>query len=117
MGIILFFFGAAVGSFINVLATRYDPAAFLFSRRVIGGRSHCPGCGKTLRWFELIPLFSFLVQGGRCRRCKKRLSIQYLIVELLSGLIFVLVPVIIHSTFYFLLSTFIFSLPYGFWHL
>ncbi len=99
MGIILFFFGAAVGSFINVLAMRYDPAAFLFSRRIIGGRSRCPGCGKTLRWFELIPLFSFLVQGGRCRRCKKRLSIQYLIVELLSGLIFVLVPVIIHSTF------------------
>jgi prepilin signal peptidase PulO-like enzyme (type II secretory pathway) len=45
-----------------------------------------------LRWFELVPLVSFLIQGGQCRRCKARLSIRYPIVELLSGLIFLFVP-------------------------
>jgi leader peptidase (prepilin peptidase)/N-methyltransferase len=90
--LILFLFGLAVGSFLNVVATRYDGERFLLSNKLIGGRSHCEQCRKTLRWFELVPLFSFALQGGRCRRCKARLSIQYPIVELLSGIIFVSVP-------------------------
>ncbi len=90
--VILFAFGLAVGSFLNVVATRYDGERFLLSNKLIGGRSHCEQCKKTLRWFELVPLFSFALQGGRCRRCKARLSIQYPIVELLSGIIFVAVP-------------------------
>jgi leader peptidase (prepilin peptidase)/N-methyltransferase len=90
--IILFAFGLATGSFLNVVALRYDGDHFLLSAKVIGGRSHCAHCKKTLRWFELVPLISFLIQGGRCRRCKAWLSIQYPIVELLSGLIFVFVP-------------------------
>jgi prepilin signal peptidase PulO-like enzyme (type II secretory pathway) len=90
--VILFAFGAAVGSFLNVVATRYDGEHFLLSNRLIGGRSHCEQCKKTLRWFELVPLVSFVAQGGRCRRCKARLSIQYPVMELLSGIIFVFVP-------------------------
>jgi prepilin signal peptidase PulO-like enzyme (type II secretory pathway) len=90
--VILFAFGVAIGSFLNVVATRYDGEHFLFSTKLIGGRSHCEHCKKTLRWFELVPLASFIAQGGRCRRCKARLSIQYPIVELLSGIIFVSVP-------------------------
>jgi len=92
MLIILFAFGLAIGSFLNVVAMRYDGEHFLFSTKLIGGRSHCEGCKKTLRWFELVPLFSFVAQGGRCRRCTARLSIQYPIVELLSGIIFASVP-------------------------
>jgi leader peptidase (prepilin peptidase)/N-methyltransferase len=92
MLVVLFAFGLAIGSFLNVVAMRYDGEHFLFSTRLIGGRSHCEQCKKTLRWFELIPLFSFVAQGGRCRRCKVRLSTQYPIVELLSGIIFVSVP-------------------------
>jgi leader peptidase (prepilin peptidase)/N-methyltransferase len=95
MLIILFAFGLAIGSFLNVVAMRYDGEHFLFSTKLIGGRSHCEQCKKTLRWFELVPLFSFVVQGGRCRRCKTRLSIQYPIVELLSGIIFLAVPLAI----------------------
>ena len=91
MNFVLFAFGAAVGSFVNVLALRYDPDQFLFERRVVGGRSRCPQCGKTLRWFELVPILSFLVQGGRCRTCKKPVSPQYLVGEVVCGLIFVLV--------------------------
>ncbi len=92
MSFLLFIFGAAVGSFINVLAVRYDPERSPFARAVFGGRSHCPNCKKTLRWFELVPVVSFIAQGGRCRRCGARLSFQYPAVEVLSGLIFVFVP-------------------------
>jgi prepilin signal peptidase PulO-like enzyme (type II secretory pathway) len=88
----LFIFGLAIGSFVNVVATRYDGEHFLFANKVIGGRSHCDGCKKTLQWFELIPLFSFVMQGGRCRTCKAKLSVQYPLVELASGLIFLFVP-------------------------
>jgi prepilin signal peptidase PulO-like enzyme (type II secretory pathway) len=90
--VILFAFGLAIGSFLNVVALRYDGDRFLLSTKLIGGRSHCEQCGKTLRWFELVPLVSFVAQGGRCRRCKTPLSIQYPIIELLSGIIFVSVP-------------------------
>jgi prepilin signal peptidase PulO-like enzyme (type II secretory pathway) len=90
--IILFVFGLAIGSFLNVVATRYDGEHFLFGAKLIGGRSHCEHCKKTLRWFELVPLVSFVAQGGRCRSCKTRLSVQYPVVELISGLIFVFVP-------------------------
>jgi prepilin signal peptidase PulO-like enzyme (type II secretory pathway) len=89
---ILFVFGIAIGSFLNVVILRYDGEHFLLDAKMIGGRSHCMNCKQTLRWFELVPIISFLIQGGRCRRCKARLNIQYPIVELLSGLIFVFVP-------------------------
>jgi leader peptidase (prepilin peptidase)/N-methyltransferase len=90
--LILFVFGIAIGSFLNVVATRYDGEHFLLSDKVIGGRSHCEHCKKTLRWFELIPLVSFIMLGGKCARCKTKISFQYPIVEFVSGLIFALVP-------------------------
>lgn len=89
-GIILFGFGLIAGSFLNVVICRYDPEKFLFDQHNLGGRSHCPHCQKNLSWYELIPLFSFLLQLGRCRNCHKKISWQYPIVELLSGLIFLL---------------------------
>jgi prepilin signal peptidase PulO-like enzyme (type II secretory pathway) len=89
---ILFLFGIAIGSFLNVVTLRYDGEHFLLDAKMIGGRSHCVHCKRTLRWFELVPLASFLIQGGWCRRCKARLNIQYPIVEFISGLVFVFVP-------------------------
>ncbi len=94
---ILFVFGVAIGSFLNVVTLRYDGEHFLFDAKAIGGRSHCMHCKRTLQWFELIPIASFLIQGGRCRECKARLNIQYPIVELLSGLIFVFVPLAVFA--------------------
>src|SRR5665213_1605505 len=88
----LFLFGLAIGSFLNVVALRYDGDHFLFSTKLIGGRSHCPHCKKTLQWYELIPLASFIAQRGRCRTCKARIGLQYPLMEILSGLIFVFVP-------------------------
>jgi prepilin signal peptidase PulO-like enzyme (type II secretory pathway) len=96
--VILFVFGVAIGSFLNVVTLRYDGEHFLLNASAIGGRSHCMHCKKTLRWFELVPIVSFLIQGGRCRECKARLAIQYPIVELLSGIIFVLVPFTLAGT-------------------
>ena len=77
-------FGLAVGSFLNVLIDRLPRG-----RNVITGRSTCDYCGKALRWFELIPLVSFLVQRGGCRRCHKKLSWQYPIVELVTAVGFI----------------------------
>jgi prepilin signal peptidase PulO-like enzyme (type II secretory pathway) len=95
----LFIFGAVLGSFLNVVALRYDGEHFVFDPGMIGGRSHCPHCGKTLRWFELVPLVSFFVQGGHCRRCGADISFQYPIVELIGGFIVMLVPVRLAQVF------------------
>lgn len=86
--------GLAIGSFLNVVACRYDPEKPLFHVRAWRGRSRCLHCGVTLRWFELIPLASFLIQRGRCRACKARLSLQYPLVELASALAFVFLPLL-----------------------
>lgn len=84
----LFGFGLIIGSFLNVVILRYNPDNSVFSLTPIGGRSHCMNCRKILSWHELIPLFSFLIQRGRCRSCEGQFSWQYPIVEFLSGLIF-----------------------------
>ncbi|MBI4992513.1 MAG: prepilin peptidase [Candidatus Harrisonbacteria bacterium] len=87
---LLFLFGLITGSFLNVVSFRYDPEKSVFNFRNLLGRSHCPFCRKTLRWYELIPVLSFVVQLGKCRSCGAKLSWQYPLVELTSGLIFLL---------------------------
>ncbi len=82
--LLFFVLGAIVGSFLNV-------AVFRHGVRALSGRSLCFSCGKTLRSFELVPIVSFFAQGRRCRSCKSRLSWQYPLVELLTGLVFALV--------------------------
>ncbi len=95
--VILFVLGTAIGSFLNVVILRYNPESNPTQKLFTGinGRSHCMTCGKILHWYELIPLLSFIIQLGRCRSCKTRLSLQYPIVEFLAGLIFVLVPYVL----------------------
>ena len=83
--ILLFFcLGAIVGSFLNVIILRYG------ARRPVG-RSHCFSCSTPLRWYELIPVASFVFLGGRCSSCGARISLQYPLVELLTGIVFALV--------------------------
>ena len=53
-------------------------------------RSYCPNCGHVLSWYELIPLVSYLIQLGKCRHCKKRISFLYFFIEFASGLLFML---------------------------
>lgn len=87
-----FIIGLAFGSFLNVIAFRYDPDKFIFNWKTLGGRSKCDHCHKTLKWFELIPLFSFILQRGKCRQCKGKLSLVHPIGELIMGLIFAFLP-------------------------
>lgn len=87
-----FIIGLAFGSFLNVIAFRYDPDKFIFNGKVLGGRSKCDHCHKTLRWFELIPLISYVLQLGKCRHCKARLSLIHPTGELIMGLLFAFLP-------------------------
>lgn len=92
MALWLFALGIAFGSFLNVITLRYEPDKFILQKKSIGGRSHCPHCGNKLTSRELVPLLSFLFLKGRCRNCKKSISVQYPLVEFISGIIFVSVP-------------------------
>jgi len=86
MVVFFFIFGLTIGSFLNSVIYRLD-----IGESLIKARSHCPYCKKPLSWFELIPLMSFILQKGRCRHCKKTISLQYPLVELAAGLLFVLI--------------------------
>ncbi len=83
--VIVFFglIGLAMGSFATVLIER------LPSGQSIGGRSRCPRCHKQLQWVELVPVVSFLVLGGRCRHCRKTITLRYPFIELMSMALFV----------------------------
>lgn len=85
MEFIVFVFGLMVGSFLNVLADRLP-----FDETVIWGRSYCDHCRKPLRWFELVPVLSYIILGARCRRCRKSISIQYPLVEIVTAVGFLL---------------------------
>lgn len=86
MIILLFIFGLVVGSFLNSVIYRLDTGESL-----IKIRSHCPYCKKTLSFIELIPLVSFILQKGKCKNCRRKISWQYPLVELVTGALFVLV--------------------------
>lgn len=76
-------FGLFVGSFLNVIIYRLKSGESIAYKR-----SHCRHCGKILAWYELVPVVSFLIQGGRCRACSKRISLQYPAVEIVTALLF-----------------------------
>lgn len=81
----LFLAGACVGSFCNVLIYRIPR-----EEEFVKTPSHCMTCGHNLRWFELIPVVSWLAQGGKCRSCGVKLSPQYPIVESLNAVMWLL---------------------------
>ena len=85
MGIITFVLGAALASFISLIADRYNTG-----RSSVRGRSICFSCGETLGVGDLIPIFSYLYSRGRCRSCNSRIPATLLWVELLMGSLSVL---------------------------
>lgn len=96
---IVFIFGIIIGSFLNVVVYRYGTG-----QGVARGRSKCFSCRKVLVWYELLPIVSFLVLRARCSSCKSKISWQYPLVELFTGLVFVGV----FWSFGFTLLTFLF---------
>lgn len=87
MPYLFFILGLLVGSFLNSLIYRLGKKEL---KKIWTGRSFCPHCKKTLKWFDLIPLISFLIQKGKCRYCRKPISLQYPLVEFFTGLLFFL---------------------------
>mgnify|MGYP005992844799 CR=1 FL=1 len=82
MELFSFIFGVVIGSFLNVLILRLPQ-----NKSVVLPRSSCPSCNHTISWYYNIPLFSFLYLKARCAYCKEKISYQYFIVELLSGVL------------------------------
>ncbi len=80
--IVSFLFGAVVGSFLNVCICRMPR-----EESVVSPPSHCPLCNYQIRWFDNIPLLSYLLLRGKCRGCGAHISLQYPMVELLNGLL------------------------------
>ena len=83
-GILAFVLGSVLGSFLNCMAWRTA-----HHENVFKGRSHCTGCGHTLSFFDLIPIASWIFCGGKCRYCKEKISVRYLITEVFLGAMFV----------------------------
>ena len=83
--ILAFIFGSMVGSFINVCIHRMP-----LGESVVWPSSHCPHCKKRIPAYDNIPFISYILLGGKCRFCKKRISLRYPVVELLTAVIFVL---------------------------
>ncbi|HEY4506240.1 MAG TPA: prepilin peptidase [Candidatus Paceibacterota bacterium] len=90
MQILPYFFvallGLVVGSFLNVVVLRLNTGRSIFK-----GRSQCLSCSVSLKWYELLPVVSFIAQRGKCHHCHSKISWQYIIVELITAGVFVLI--------------------------
>ena len=84
--ILIFAFGIVIGSFLNVCIYRIP-----MHETVVTERSHCMRCGYQLSWYDMIPVFSWLFLGGKCRKCKEPISPQYPIVEATNGVLYLLI--------------------------
>ncbi len=91
--IFLFILGTIVGSFLNVVILRHNTG------KSLAGRSGCMVCGRSLRFFELIPILSFIVQRGKCNECKSKISLQYPLVEVGTAILFTLSGFFVYNHF------------------
>jgi len=85
MGIIVLIFGAIVGSFLNVCIYRLPR-----DKSIIVPNSYCPDCKKPIKFYDNIPILSYIILRGRCRHCNAKISIRYPIVEFITALLFLL---------------------------
>ena len=81
--IVIFIFGSVIGSFLNVLAIRLSN-----NESILWPSSHCHNCQHKLKWYELIPVVSYIIQKGKSRCCKTRIPISYLIIEIVTGILY-----------------------------
>ena len=82
--LLLFFFGGALGSFAGVVVDR------LYLKSFLTGRSNCDSCNRVLKWFELIPIFSYIFLRGKCRKCKVKIGLEKFLLELFGGLLIII---------------------------
>ena len=84
--IVIFIFGIIIGSFLNVCIYRIP-----LHQSIVTVSSHCMTCGRKLKWYDMIPVFSWLLLGGKCRSCKSKISLQYPVIESLNGILYVVI--------------------------
>jgi leader peptidase (prepilin peptidase)/N-methyltransferase len=104
---VIFVFGLSIGSFLNSIIYRLKT-----EESFLKGRSHCPHCKHDLGWQDLIPILSFIILKGKCRYCQKPIFLQYPLVELATGILFLLIVFhfssnFLFSIFYLLISCFL----------
>lgn len=87
--VVMFILGSVLGSFYNVVGYRIPKG-----ESIVFPSSHCTNCGHKLKAYELIPIFSFLFLGGKCSKCKQKISWFYTIFETLTGILFLLCYII-----------------------
>ena len=104
MYLMVFLYGIVIGSFTNVVICRVPR-----KESVVKVRSHCESCGYQLHWYDLVPLFSYLFLGGKCRKCKAIIPIQHPLIEGLNGLLYI----IVFHRFGFTIETVIFCLLFS----
>lgn len=81
----IFILGLVIGSFLNVCIYRIPKG-----ESVSYPPSHCTACGTRIKWYDLIPVISYILLKGKCRSCNERISVRYPFIELVTGIIFVL---------------------------
>ncbi len=84
--IMIFLYGIVIGSFVNVCICRIPR-----NESIVKVRSHCENCGYQLKWYDLIPIFSYVCLGGKCRKCRTKISAQHLVIEVLNGGLYILI--------------------------
>lgn len=84
--LLIFTYGIVIGSFLNVLIYRIPK-----HEDVVVARSHCMSCGYQLKWYDLIPIVSYVCLRGKCRNCHEKLSLQYPMIEAINGILYVLI--------------------------
>ena len=75
-------FGLVIGSFLNVVILRLPQG-----ESIVAPRSRCPQCKQAIQWYDNVPVLSYLLLGGRCRNCKKKISARYPFIEAISGVV------------------------------
>ena len=86
---IIFLYGTVFGSFLNVLIYRLP-----LKENIATEHSHCMTCGEKIQWYDLIPLVSYIILGGKCRHCKTKISKQYPIIEATNGIAYVIIFIV-----------------------
>ena len=82
--IVFFIIGIVLGSFYNVVGYRLPQGESIIKPKY----SYCPNCHSRLKWYELIPILSYIIQLGKCRHCHNKISFSYPMIELLTGIMF-----------------------------
>lgn len=105
MEILILLFGILIGSFLNVCIYRIPR-----KESIAFGASHCTKCGNRIKWYDLIPIISYLILRGKCRVCKEKISLQYPLIELTNGLAYFGLYRILGLTIWFFISCVVFSI-------